>query len=299
MILKSIVYGKKYDDIEYVIDDMKNNFKAKGLEVSVLEKIEGKAHFIKIFCNDSYCDADILKNLDLYLSLGVYKILAKSFCNNIEKNMEEVYFFLKQGEMDKIKMTFTNALLLESKIKDDSEVYIENKKNKIVQKIKCCMEENNEVNLEGYITFREREMNEDFKSILDKVIENYMVEREYDEFIELLKYFVEIEECKIEEINIYADKNEDYKILDGKGKNLFKSLTKEVKECGYNDYINKSDLIISGLITLCPEKIILHCSKYFYNRELVDTIKKVFSSRVEFCNECSKCSKIKKTFFKS
>ena len=50
-----------------------------------------------------------------------------------------------------------------------------------------------------------KELRSDIEEIIDKVIEGYMVEKEYKEFIKLLKYFVDIQESKIDLINIVID----------------------------------------------------------------------------------------------
>ena len=45
-----------------------------------------------------------------------------------------------------------------------------------------------------------KELREDIEEIIDKVVEEYMVEKEYREFVKLLKYFVDIQESKIEKL---------------------------------------------------------------------------------------------------
>lgn len=50
------------------------------------------------------------------------------------------------------------------------------------------------------------DIKEDLEAVIDKVVERYMVEKEYDEFINLLKYFVDIQENKIDEVNVIIKK---------------------------------------------------------------------------------------------
>ena len=76
--------------------------------------------------------------------------------------------------------------------------YCINKINCIIEKIKECLEENEVINIKGFITFRMKELREDIECIIDKIVEDYMIEKEYKEFIKLLKYFVDILESKIE-----------------------------------------------------------------------------------------------------
>ncbi|HAG43520.1 MAG TPA: putative sporulation protein YtxC, partial [Clostridium sp.] len=57
--------------------------------------------------------------------------------------------------------------------------------------------------------------------------------------------------------------------------------------------VSSEDLIISGLITSAPKKIVIHCVENSRNKELIETIKNVFVERVEFCNDCAKCTQLK------
>ena len=117
-----------------------------------------------------------------------------------------------------------------------------------------------------------------------------MVEKEYNEFIKLLKYFVEMQESKIDEINIIIEKNGDYTIQDKKGHDIMEILVNDVSELKSNKNINIEDVLISGLITNCPLKIKIHCQENCNNKELIETIKNVFLDRVVFCNSCKICN---------
>ena len=71
-------------------------------------------------------------------------------------------------------------------------------------------------------------LREDIEEIIDKVVEEYMVEKEYREFVKLLKYFVDIQESKIEKINIYIHKGGGYELKDGYGNDIFNEFMKEL-----------------------------------------------------------------------
>ena len=47
-----------------------------------------------------------------------------------------------------------------------------NRKNNIINKIISCLKENDEININGFITFRMRRIEEDIDFIIDKVVEN-------------------------------------------------------------------------------------------------------------------------------
>ncbi len=230
----------------------------------------------------------------------IYKFLSREFYSKkIDDFINETYFFLKEEEISEVKNLCMKSFLREGKIKDESEVYCMNRRNSIIKKIGDFVSQNDEINIQGYIRFRIKEMEEDFQSIVDKIIEKYMVEKEYDEFIKLLKYFVDIQECKIDEVNIFASKSGDYRITDRHGKDITEKMSEGINTTGFNSGSTKDDLIMSGLITLAPKKVIIHCLDYFTNKELIETIKKVFDERVDFCDNCKSCKALRKNLIRN
>jgi putative sporulation protein YtxC len=149
------------------------------------------------------------------------------------------------------------------------------------------------ININGFITFRMRELREDIEKVIDKVVEKYMVEKEYKEFIRLLKYFVDIQDSKIEKINILISNGSSYIVIDGSGDDIFSTFLKDLSECKLGIDASVEDIIISGLITNAPNHIVIHGKEYCSNKEFIDTITNVFGDRVTFCNECELCSSTK------
>lgn len=300
MLLKSIVYTGDKEEIITGLDNIKHNLDVKGVKLGISEGIENQTHFIKIFCGGGDFTSRTEIKFNLYLSMLIYKFLAREFyIKKIDEFINETYFFLKEDEISEVKRLCMKAFIHEGKINDENEVYCINRRNSIIKKITDFVSETDEINIQGYLRFRIKEMEEDFQSIVDKIIEKYMVEKEYDEFIKLLKYFVDIQECKIDEVNIFAGKNGDYKITDRDGKDIRDKMTQDIDTTGLNSGSSKDDLVMSGLITLAPKKVVIHCLECFSNKELIETIKKVFDGRVEFCDSCKECKVLRKKIIRN
>lgn len=294
MLLLTIVYEEEKEELIYKLDMMIKRFKSMGISIGISENVEDKMHFIKIICDNNDYSDKFNNKFNLYISNILYDIVVDEFGkNDILKFLSDTYFFLKADEITKLKKISIESLKSNSKIIDEDSIYCLNKKNAIVNKICDCIEENKWINIKGFITFRMKEFREDLESIIDKVVEKYMVEREYDEFIKLLKYFVEIQDSKIDEVNIIVKKNGEYEIKDKLGKDILKDFFSELKDIENIGSSNIEDVIISGLITNSPNKIIIHCVENSNNKELIDTIKNVFTSRVEICSKCEMCKKQK------
>ena len=224
----------------------------------------------------------------------LYKIVTIEFCKNeINNFLADTYFFLQYDEIKQVKSKIQEALLNEGEISGPNMVYCINRKNSIIDKITRCIEENNEINISGFLTFRTKELNEDLESIVDKVVEEYMVEKEYNEFINLLKYFVDVQESKVDEVNILIEKDGNYYLRDEEGNNLVENMMVELPDIKFDTIENQEELIISTMISSAPKKVIIHCVKHCKNKELIQTISKVFTDKVYYCDTCTQCEKIK------
>lgn len=294
MLLLTVAYEEEKEQLIYKLDMMIKHFKCLGMGIGISESIENKMHFIKIICDDNDYSDKFKDKFNLYISNILYDIVVDEFGRkDILKFLSDTYFFLKADEISKLKQLSIEALKSNSRIVDEDSIYCLNKKNTIVDKICDCIEENKMININGFITFRMKEFKEDLECIIDKVVEKYMVEREYDEFVKLLKYFVEIQDSKIDEVNIIIKKNGEYEIRDKLGNNIFEDFISDLQDVDNIGSSNIEDIIISGLITNAPEKIVIHCIENSINRELIETIKNVFTSRVEICSKCEMCKKEK------
>ena len=211
MLLLTVVYNSSMECIIDEIKDIKKCFEHKKVILGIAESIIEDTHFIKFFCSDDNLSYSSIKIFNLNIANMLYKIVIMEFCKKEMNNfLSETYFFLRYDEIKQIKPRIQEALLSEGAISGPSMVYCINRKNSIIDKITRCIEENNEINISGFLTFRTKELKRDLECIVDKVVEEYMVEKEYNEFIKLLKYFVEIQESKVDEVNILIEKNGDY-----------------------------------------------------------------------------------------
>ncbi|MGL4850101.1 MAG: sporulation protein YtxC, partial [Clostridium sp.] len=236
-------------------------------------------HIIKVLCDE---ESDETHNrVKLYVSNLLYKMVIKDYKKReLFQLIKDTYFFLKQDEILEIEILIMEVLFRENKIEDDLGVFCENKINNIIEKIKECLNENNEMNINGFITFRMRSLREDIEEIIDKIIQKYMVEKEYKEFIKLLKYFVEVGESKIEKVNIIIDDEGKYRIEDEGGLDIFSQFTKDIGNSKIGLDATIEDVIISGLITNAPKEVLVIGMENCRNKEFMKTVEKVFEERL-------------------
>jgi putative sporulation protein YtxC len=294
MLLLTVVYDNSKEDIMVGINDMRKYFHDRNITVGFAESIDNNTHFLKIFCDDNALNNKLINIFNLYMADILYNVVVDEFYKkDMQSFLTDTYFFLKYDEIKDIKKLSLDALKSEGAILNEYMVYFRNRKNSMTQKIIECLQENKEINIKGFITFRMKELREDLESIIDKVVESYMVDKEYNEFIKLLKYFVEIQDSKIEKVNIIIKADGVYIVQDGEGKDIMEDLFSELSEAKYNGTVNTEDLLISGLITNAPSSLSIHGEENCTSKEIIDTIKSVFGDRVSFCDGCHLCEKVK------
>ena len=293
LLLMTIVYDEKIKDIIGELSEVKETFSAKKINFGIVESMEANNHIVKIFCEDKDYNERTVQIFNIYFGEIIYDVIAAEFLKqHMEYFINENYFFLKEEEIFDVKNVLKDAIICKGKIMNDDMIFYLNRKNAIVKKIIACNEQNSEFNINGFITFRMKELLVEFESIAEKVIEKYMAEKEYNEFIKLLKYFVEIQESKINEVNIIIKEQGQYIMLDDSGNNILEFMLTDIYEADYHGSISMEDVIISGLITNSPQRIILHCVELCDNMEFVETIKNVFCDRVIMCDGCKICNRV-------
>ena len=285
MLVLKLAYNEELT-FPHDLQELKESLKKKNITIGLVESIEGKTHIIKIICDKNSYSEKIEDIINLYVSNILYRIVIDNYR---KKEMFEFitdnYFFLKQSEILEVENKILKILNCEAACKDEDSIYCLNRINCIIQKIRECICEKQEMNVDGFITFRMRMLREDIEKIIDKVVEKYMVEKEYEEFVRLLKYFVDIQECKIEKIIISIEEGNHYIIKDEYGRDLYKDFLKELTGDEKDYDINIEDILISGLITSSPKKIIIYGEKNCQNKEFLDTVKNVFGEKMIFCDE--------------
>jgi len=283
MLLLTLIYNKERDSLITDIHEMTEYFKSRKIIIGICESIQSDAHFLKFYVEDSDYNSNISNNFNLYIANIIYKVVINEYYpDEMLAFISENYFFLKEEEIEELREVAHDALKSDGEIIDESSVYCMNKKNSIVKRIQSCIMENNSINIEGFLTFRLRELNSDIEAIVEKTVEKFMVEKEYGEFIKLLKYFVEIQESKIDEVHIINKKDGSYVLKDRYGIDIMEKLKEDVGIVKYPGDVKLDDMLISALITSCPKIIVIHCAQNNPNKELMETIKNVFEERVTF-----------------
>lgn len=281
-------------------DDIKNQI---AIELEQLKSFKIDYSIDEISSENStsiICSIDEDKVLSEKLSLSyntlivhISNVLADFIICNYEKkllnriiNSNYCYF----NGVEKKEILNMAVRIIRNDYKDFlSNLFHMRRRNIIVKKLLDYFESSNNLVLDGFVNFRLKEYTRDLEDVVDKAVDEFLMEREYREFIRLLKYFVDIQDPKFDIIHVILRGDNKYILLDENKKEITNQCIKEFVTDITTDEINSDDLLVSSLITLAPRQVIIHSAGQFKNKEILETIKNVFSGKVGICSGCDDC----------
>lgn len=147
--------------------------------------------------------------------------------------------------------------------------------------------ENKSIVLQGFINFRVKDYLKILDNIVNEAVNNYIIEKEYLEFISLLKLYINSQDSSCKLIHIIYN-NEESILLD-ENKEII-SISKDILNTKYLSDISFSsnDYTLNSLLTLLPKKIYVHLIDCYID-EFVTTLKAIFEERLTICTDCDIC----------
>lgn len=190
------------------------------------------------------------------------------------------YFYFSEIEKQKIFESCMDILKSDASQRDDCNklIYIELLKYVI---------DNKSIYLDGFVNFRLYKYISVLDSIVDISVNNFIIEREYNEFINLLKVYINSKESSIDLLHLIYINGES--ILIDENKNIV-SVDENILNATYLSDISFSsnDFTLNTLLNILPKKIIIHIIDY--EDEFINTLKLIFGNKVYICCDCSICS---------
>ena len=201
------------------------------------------------------------------------------------------YFYFDNQERNTV-LEIAQNLLSESEI-----FFIDNRQSILYDAFYKYLLKNNKIILDGFINFRIKKYLDYLSSVIDDAVNHFIVEREYWEFISLLKIYINSEISSIEQVHLIYDNSES--ILLDEDKNVI-NIDKDVFKAKYLSDItfSSNDYTLNTLLNLVPKKIYIHLSNKVSD-EFINTLQLVFENRVIVCSGCSICNPYKENLTKS
>lgn len=207
----------------------------------------------------------------------------------IRKTIRAHYYYFSKEEQEEI----LNAALTHLTCPEPGEKglhYKVGRKSRILHRLRDYLDQEQELVVEGFLHFRLQDYLEELEDAVDRAVDDFLLDREHKEFIRLLKYFVEVQDPRVDEVHVLIRTGGSFKLLDRAGAPLRSEVLDEFVADMVESEVNYEDLLISALITLAPRRLTLHGSVQPTWTEGVETIQGVFGERVSLCAHCELCT---------
>lgn len=160
------------------------------------------------------------------------------------------------------------------------------KKETLYFEIEKYIEENKSVVLDGIINFRIKEYIKILDNIVDMSVNQYIIEKEYNEFINLLKVYINTTPTEVNQIHLIYMNGES--ILLDEDKNIV-SLSENILNAKYLSDItfSSNDFALNTLLSMLPKKLEIHMIDE--EDEFINTLKLIFENRACVCKDCNIC----------
>lgn len=201
---------------------------------------------------------------------------------NYEKNIIKKLIFTNYFYFDSQERNTVFEIALNLLSENDFNI-IENRQTLIRNAFYNYLLDNNKIVLDGFINFRLKKYLDFLNSVIDDAVNHFIVEREYWEFISLLKIYINSEASSIEQVHLIYN-NSECTLLD-ESMNII-DIDEDVFSAKYLSDItfSSNDYILNTLLNLVPKKIFIHLSDGIYD-EFINTLQLVFEDRIEIYEE--------------
>lgn len=222
---------------------------------------------------------NFIQNVSNMLSYFVIDELEEYLLKNI---IHQNYFYFDSIEKKKI-LDFCFDVC-----SDDFTMYFNKKFSCLSSNFYSYLKEHKSIVLTGFIYFRLKKYFEILDDIVDEAVNNFIIEKEYLEFISLLKLYIGSQPAKSDVVHFVYFKDNPI-LLDEDMCRI--SITDDFYEAKYLSDISfsKNDYVLNTLLNLLPKKIYIHLVEHSID-DFLNTLVLIFENRVEICTDCNICS---------
>ncbi|WP_159081806.1 putative sporulation protein YtxC [Paenibacillus sp. CAA11] len=135
------------------------------------------------------------------------------------------------------------------------------------------------VDVDGTIAFRMRDYLDTLKETLDYAVDEYLLSKQYEEFIGMLKYFVQFQEPRVPVIHLLHKGGTEFALLDEGLKPVEPLPGQGVSAHMADQELEMEDVVVSTLISLSPKRVVIHTLEP--ELLIISTIRQIFGERAE------------------
>lgn len=222
-----------------------------------------------------------LEKISSILSLLVIDELEENFINKI---ILEHYFYFDCNERKDIL-----NLCFDIMSNDFSDIF--DKKFKLLYNVFYnFLLDNKSLYLQGFTNFRLKSYFKVLDDIVAEAVNCFVVEKEYLEFVSLLKLYINSQDSSCNLVHLIYTSNEEESILLDENKEII-NISHDNLNAKYLSDISFSanDYTLNTLLTLLPKEIYIHLIDDYID-DFINTLITIFENRVHLCTDCNICN---------
>ncbi len=224
--------------------------------------------------------AEDMKRLKRLLSFSLADMITQEYEEkSLSDFIDEVHPYFLPGERQHVLRSA--SLAVQKMPPAERTHYIENR-------LYSFLADSEVLSLEGFVNFRLKEYKALLKKAATAAVDVYLAEKEYEEFITLLKYFIYTQPSTEPVLHVIAKEDGSFRLLNGDGEDI-RTAFEDTLAAADAGGLTEDDLLLSTLITLSPQEITFHRVQNLQNARLLETVMKVFGGRVHVCEFCPNC----------
>lgn len=219
-----------------------------------------------------------LDKISNILSLLIIDILEEDFINKL---LIQNYFYFDSLERNEILNICFDIM------SDNFSNTFDEKFNALYHSFYDFLFNNKKLYLKGFLNFRLTNYFNILNDLISESVNSYVIQKEYLEFVSLLKLYINSQDTNCEIIHIiYSNSNT---ILLDENKQII-DICKDSLNTKYLSDISFSsnDYTLNSLLTLLPKKIYIHLIDNYID-EFISTLQAIFENRIEICTDCNIC----------
>ena len=274
---------------EEVLSYLQNEFSSFNMLNTFYSRKEFK-HYKNIIIHYTGIDKELFyTKLATILSYLVIDYFEPNIIKNI---LNANYFYFENTEFNKI------LDLCEENLCEDDEFSFQDRQLALFDIFYEYISSNNTIILTGFINFRLANYRKILEELVDFSVNEFIIEREYLEFISLLRLYVNSQPSSNMEVHAISF-NDEILLLDENMNQI--PIDKKALNAKYLSDVSFSnnDYILNTLLNLLPQKIHLHLVQLSCNLDFINTLQLVFEKRIKICHNCNICNLYKKLSIKN
>jgi putative sporulation protein YtxC len=244
---------------------------------------------------DSNSGQDHPEQLIDLLTLGIAEyIIDVKEAEIATRVMKRDYSFESREEAQQVQQMVDRLLAEEG---TDTGGSREERKTLVQKAIREYLQTSNDLHLDGFALFRLKSYEDKLREIVDFAVDEFLLDKQYEEFIGLLQYFVYFQEPLTPLVHLMHKHGHEFAILNEQFTPVHVPASGGVVARIADQEMQMEDVIVSTLISLSPDKILIHTQDP--DALVITTISRIFGDRVEICLHCPHCKPFHQEFRRS